>query len=164
MLTGVSRTGTTSSTPTPTPPAARRRHLLLGLLGGGAVLAAVTVLATSARPSLPEVSELTVVLTDAASPGDASCPADAYEGTFLDGPTLEVEADGTVLAATTLSGDGEPSALGCSWAATLTGLPGHETYSVTVRGRGVPPREHVYQYSAEELAARDGVVRVSVLG
>ncbi|MPV37476.1 hypothetical protein [Georgenia subflava] len=133
--------------------------------GGVAVgaLAAITVIASTAMPRNPDVPpRITVQLTDAGTSRTTDCTATAYEGSFFDGATVTVDADEAVLGEATVGGAGTSSDRGCTWTAVFEDVEIADEYTITLRSAGSPPREHVYSYSAEDLAERDGALSISV--
>lgn len=159
------RRGTTPDPQPPAPSPVRGRRLTLSVVGAAATAVVVGFVATAAQPRDGAPDEITVVVTDAASAGAATCLADDYAGTFLDGLTVELSGEeGAVLATDSLDADGEPTALGCSWSVRTTDVEESPAYTVTLRGNGILPREHVYRRTAEDLATGDGVLSVAVIG
>lgn len=129
------------------------RHLRWGAV---TVIAAagLTFLATTAMPRDAEAPEsLEVVLSDASTRKGAECDPESYRETFFDGTEVEL-ADGTgqVLASATITDPAASTERGCAWTVTFGSLPVAETYTLTLRHPDFPSREHVYSYTAAQLA------------
>jgi hypothetical protein len=129
------------------------RHMRWGAV---TVIAAagLTVLATTAMPRAAEVPQsLEVVLSDASTRKGAECDPETYRETFFDGTEVELaDGDGQVLATATVTNPAASTERGCSWTVNFDGLPEAKTYTLTLRHPDFPSREHVYSYTAAQLA------------
>jgi hypothetical protein len=144
---------------------ARRRRGRRAVLGAAlvALLGALVVVTSTVVSGHETPGALTVLVSDAGSPSTESCAAEDYAETFFDGAEVALlDADGDVAASEVIGGAGQPSKDGCLWTVELAEVPESDAYTVRLRGTGVAPREHSFDYTPEALAERSWRLWVSV--